>query len=136
MAQVASAYLKCVEPEKVISGMAQGWDQVFARAAVRLSIPFIAAVPFADQPNPWPLQAREAYFALLAKAQRVEIIDPVGAMNINAAMQKRNEWMVDHCDRLAALWDGSFGGTHNCLVYARRVGRPIDNLWTDYEALL
>lgn len=40
-----------------------------------------------------------------------------------------NEWMVDRAGRIAALWDGSWGGTFNCLNYARRRGVPIDNLW-------
>jgi hypothetical protein len=41
--------------------------------------------------------------------------------------------MVDHGTRVAALWDGSSGGTGNCIRYARRVGRPFDNLWLDWQ---
>ncbi|WP_188052008.1 hypothetical protein [Azospirillum sp. Sh1] len=48
-------------------------------------------------------------------------------------MNTRNEWMVDHSDRLLALWDGSQGGTANCVRYARGLGRPIDNLWSEWE---
>ena len=35
----------------------------------------------------------------------------------SAAMQVRNEWMADHCDVLLALWNGTPGGTANCLRY-------------------
>ena len=45
-------------------------------------------------------------------------------------MQKRNEWMADKATRIVALWDGSPGGTANCIAYASKIGRPIDNLWT------
>jgi nucleoside 2-deoxyribosyltransferase len=40
-------------------------------------------------------------------------------------MQDRNIWMVDHCDALIAVWDGTSGGTANCVGYAKRVGKPI-----------
>lgn len=33
--------------------------------------------------------------------------------------------MVDRCDRLIAVWDGSNGGTGNCVKYAKEVGKPI-----------
>lgn len=45
------------------------------------------------------------------------------------AMQIRNEWIVDRADRIIALWDGSFGGTHNCITYANKRKVPVDNLW-------
>lgn len=34
-------------------------------------------------------------------------------------MQTRNEAMVDAADELWALWDGSSGGTKNCIDYAK-----------------
>jgi uncharacterized phage-like protein YoqJ len=40
-------------------------------------------------------------------------------------MQDRNIWMVDHCDALIAVWDGTSGGTANCVRYAQKVGKPI-----------
>jgi uncharacterized phage-like protein YoqJ len=43
-------------------------------------------------------------------------------------LQKRNEWMVDHCDLLIAVWDGSEGGTANCVRYARHHERQIKRL--------
>jgi uncharacterized phage-like protein YoqJ len=39
-------------------------------------------------------------------------------------MQVRNEWMVDHCNDLLAVWDGSDGGTGNCVRYAQRILEP------------
>jgi uncharacterized phage-like protein YoqJ len=50
-------------------------------------------------------------------------------------MQVRNEWMIDRCDVLLALWDGSRGGTANCCWCAKRVERPIENLWGEWLRL-
>jgi uncharacterized phage-like protein YoqJ len=40
-------------------------------------------------------------------------------------MQDRNKWMVDHCDALVAIWNGTSGGTANCVKYALSVNKPI-----------
>ena len=41
-------------------------------------------------------------------------------------MQVRNKWIVDHCDKLLACYDGtSVGGTLNCIKYAKNVGKDI-----------
>ena len=118
-------------PTVIISGMALGWDQALARAAIILEIPFIAAIPFNGQETAWPYPARLHYKNLLAKAWKVEVVSP-GAY---AAwkMQKRNEWMVERCNILLALWDGSTGGTKNCIDYAQSLSRPIEPLWSRWE---
>ena len=38
-------------------------------------------------------------------------------------MQARNKIIVNHCDTLIALWDGTKGGTYNCIDYAMKTGR-------------
>ena len=40
-------------------------------------------------------------------------------------MQTRNEWMVNHCDKLIAVWNGSDGGTGNCVNYAKSINKEI-----------
>lgn len=40
-------------------------------------------------------------------------------------MQKRNEYIVDHSDKVIAVWDGSKSGTKNCIDYAKKVGKDI-----------
>ena len=124
--RLAFGYLQQERPERVIVGMALGWDQAVAEAALELGIPFTAAIPFEGQERRWPPESRGRYARLIEHAAAVEIVcDYPGAK----AMQRRNEWMVDRADKILALWDGSWGGTFNCVQYARRVGRPIDNLW-------
>jgi uncharacterized phage-like protein YoqJ len=119
-----SKALKKFEPEKVISGMALGVDQVGAMVAHRLGIPFIAAIPFEGQEKMWPEKSQRTYQALLNKASEVVIVSPGGyAAN---KMQIRNEWMVNHCDLLIGVWNGDqSGGTYNCLEYAKSVGKEI-----------
>ena len=113
-------------PEKVVSGMAIGIDQDFVSVCLDLRIPFIAAVPFQGQESEWPLASQRLYFALLDKAEHVEYVSAPGYEPWK--MQKRNEWMVDWIGedgRLLAIWDGSPGGTGNCVRYADRLGRMI-----------
>lgn len=128
---LATEYLAQTRPDKVIVGMALGWDQAVAGAAVATGVPFVAAIPFEGQERIWPAEAQERYQRLLDAAESVEVITvgQVFGQQVNAAMQARNEWMVDRADRIVALWDGSWGGTMNCVRYAEKRGVPIDNLW-------
>lgn len=125
-----SSYLRDTKPEKVISGMAIGADMLWAEAAVNLQIPLIAAVPFVGQESKWPSVSQDRYKLLLAKAAEVVIVCEGGYASWK--MQKRNEWMVDHSDVLLAVWDGSSGGTGNCVAYARspaaKAGYIIDRI--------
>lgn len=118
--------LQRVAPSKVISGMALGWDQALAQAALDLGIPLIAAVPFEGFGQKWPKSSQYRCTALLCRAAEVATVSPYPG---TAALHRRNEWMVDRCDLLLALWDGSWGGTFNCIQYARKVSHPIEFLW-------
>lgn len=130
---LATEYLHQHQPDKVISGMALGWDQALAGAAVALGIPFIAAVPFPGQHKRWPAEAQERYERLLSAAESVHRICAseqfLSQRQVNDFMRYRNQWMVDNCDRVVALWNGSWGGTMGTVDYARSKGVPIDNLW-------
>lgn len=128
----AAERLLHLAPDEVITGMALGWDQAVAAACVLLDIPFTAAVPFRGQENLWPTEARKRYHLLLGRAKGIAYVCDEFVPRVKA-MQIRNEWMVDRADRVAALWDGSFGGTHNCIVYAKKVGVPVVNLWSKWE---
>ena len=125
--------LEHLQPTKLISGMALGWDQALARACVELNIPFIAAVPFAGQETVWPAASQREYRELCDAASDFIIVSPGGYSA--AKMQIRNEWMVDHCDRVLALWDGSPGGTRNCVDYAKTVNKPISNAWKCFQRM-
>lgn len=40
-------------------------------------------------------------------------------------MQNRNKKMVDACDKLIAIFDGTNGGTANCVNYAKYINKEI-----------
>ncbi|RVC70408.1 DUF1273 family protein [Mesorhizobium sp. M00.F.Ca.ET.038.03.1.1] len=127
---LAVSYLTIERPARAISGMALGWDEAFAEGATDLGIPFIAAVPFEGHDSRWPPESRRRFARLVSKAAEVHIVSDIPGAR---AMQQRNEWMVDRADKLCALWDGTFGGTFNCLRYAKKIGRPVENLWSQWE---
>ena len=79
--------------ELVITGMALGWDQAVAEAAMQLDIPFLAAVPFEGQESRWLEESREHYDHLLRHAIEVKVVSPGGYSAFS--MHVRNEWMVD-----------------------------------------
>jgi uncharacterized phage-like protein YoqJ len=127
---IASDALVTHQASTVISGMALGWDMAVAEAAINLDIPFHAYIPFAGQELVWPMSSKLVYNSLLRKAQQV-IICSEGDFS-KRAMQIRNERMVDNCDMLIALWDGSNGGTANCLMYATQMHRRYINYWSQF----
>jgi uncharacterized phage-like protein YoqJ len=119
--------LKALNPDKVITGMALGVDQWAANIAHKLNIPFIAAVPFKDQESRWPQKSQKIYAKLIGLASEVIIVSP-GTYSYEK-MQIRNKWMVDNCNKLIAVWDGTTGGTGNCVEYAKSVKNDEDIIY-------
>lgn len=132
LTEYAVYILSSYKPKKVIVGMAMGWDMALAHACVRLGIPFIAAIPFKGQELRWRPAVQKIYHELLSKAIEVVVVCEGGYHPFK--MNKRNEWMVDHCTRLLALWNGSPGGTDNCIRYAKKVERNWINVWPGWES--
>ena len=112
-----------VRPDQIISGMALGIDQLAAQIAIDLNIPFIAAIPFIGQENKWPAVSQKHYNELLKYASKVVVVSE-GGYNARK-MQIRNEWMVNESDKVIAVWDGSDGGTANCVRYAQNIGKEV-----------
>lgn len=113
-----------------ISGMALGWDQAVARAALRLGFTFTAAIPFFGQESKWPKSSQREYRDLIHQAK--EVVTVSDGRYAPWKMQVRNEWMVDRADVVLALWDGSNGGTANCVRYAEKNDANIINVWKDW----
>jgi uncharacterized phage-like protein YoqJ len=132
LVKIAKHWLEMNKPTRVISGMALGWDQALATAAVEVDIPFVAAVPFNSQENTWPDSAKIKYSELLKKATEIFVLSDTYSIN---AMHYRNAWMVDHSHVMLALWDGSIGGTSNCIRYAQSKDKHIINLYNIYKSI-
>lgn len=115
-----------------ISGMALGADQIFAQAVLDMTnagfhgIRLIAAIPFVGQESKWPPKSQEKYKELLNQVSHIEIVSSGGYSP--EKMQTRNIWMVDRSHIVLAVWDGSSGGTKNCVNYAIKQRKTILHL--------
>ncbi len=120
--------LKENECEVAISGMALGVDTVFALAVLELKdedypIKLHCAIPCKNHSCKWIKESRDLYDDILSKADIVKLVSEEEYRPW--LMQKRNEYMVDLADKVIAVWDGSKGGTGNCVKYADKVGKEI-----------
>ena len=109
---------------KVISGMALGFDQLLLEEALAQNIKAVAAVPCLNQEQIWPQESQKRYHELINHPLvEKKIVTQTGYTS--KVMQVRNIWMVDNCDVLLAVWDGSSGGTANCVRYAESQKKSI-----------
>ena len=118
-------YLTEFRPDEAISGMADGFDMEAALCCLELDIPLTCAVPFKGH-HSWT--APEVYDFILKAASRVVYVSQ-DVYKGPWQLQERNVWMVDNATRLATCWDGTTGGTANCIRYAKKVGRKMDLIW-------
>jgi uncharacterized phage-like protein YoqJ len=128
----ALASICSAEPDLIITGMAVGWDQAVAAGAARLGIPFIAAVPFPGQADPWPDRARRHYEDLLTQAAEVVEVTserPYSQKLVTKAMHTRNQFIVDRANQILALYNGGGGGTGHCIKRAQIAKVPVTNVW-------
>ena len=86
------------KPEKCITGMACGFDMMGAKACIELGIPFVAAIPFANQEAFFPPKDVILYNILLKSAHEIHFVD--SGIFANYKYQKRNEWICNNCDEL------------------------------------
>lgn len=115
-----------------LSGMALGVDQDYVHVLLDLSLDFEAFIPFIGQESSWPMKSQLEYKNLLSKANIIVDCEKLSYSyqdrtysGICRLMQNRNEIMVKSCDLLLAFWDGSPGGTANCVNYAKSIKKEI-----------
>lgn len=122
-----------LRPRVVISGMALGWDQALAHAALERRVELWAYVPFEGQESRWPRRAQREYHGILRAAAKTKIISAGGYSP--EAMHARNAAMVEDADKMLALYDGKRGGgTFDCLLLARDLGVPVHHLWQSWQS--
>ena len=114
---------------RCITGMALGVDQLFAKAAMKAKeqgadVIIHAAIPCYNQDSKWSYEAKNVYKEILRACDETYIVHR-GSYN-SFCMQKRNIYMVDLCNELIAIWDGTNGGTGNCVKYAKQTDRKIN----------
>jgi hypothetical protein len=114
-----------------LSCLADGADQVFARAVTDLGGTLEAVIPAAEYREGLPADSRPGFDDLLAKAAAVQRL-PFTQSTPDAHMAA-SRLMVDEADELYAVWDGkparSYGGTADVVAYARERGIPVRVIW-------
>lgn len=119
-------------PDRVIIGGAQGWDTALGLACIKLKIPYQVAIPFEGQEDRWPVDSKFIYSQLIKNAESTVIICDSGYSKY--AFLKRDEYMVDNCTEVLALWDGSpKGGTWHTVNYANKLGKLVRNFWLEWS---
>lgn len=112
------------KPTQLISGMALGIDTLWAELAIENNIPLLAALPCQNQDKMWPQKSKLIYKDILDNPLTTSHLVTDCEYNVKC-MQDRDIYMVDNCDLLIAVWDGTSGGTSNCVGYANSVDKKI-----------
>ena len=105
-----------------ISGMARGVDIWAAQIVLKERsknnrIHLIAAPPYEGFESRWSKSWQDQYNFILQYADLTRFICKGYSM---ASFQIRNEWMVDHSNRVIAAYNGEAGGTRNTIEYAKK----------------
>lgn len=109
-----------------LCGMARGCDVYFAEAVLELGLRLEGYLPCPSQSDRWPQADRKRQTRLLLDCAAVHMVEPRYS---HGCMLRRNRAMVERCDALLTVFDGSPGGTRAAIDYARRLGKPVTGLW-------
>ncbi|MFF5293026.1 hypothetical protein [Paractinoplanes globisporus] len=116
-----------------LSCLADGADQIFARAVVDLGGKLEIFVPASHYRESLPSQALDEYDELMSYAVKVHNLDHVDSTSeshMEASVQ-----MLQHADLLFAVWDGlparGFGGTADVVAHAEAIGVMVTVIWPD-----
>lgn len=114
-----------------VTGMALGIDMWAARLVLALKqkyphIQLHAYVPCQRQYSKWLQESVDEWHSIIEQADLVHYV--TDAPYDNGCMQRRNVAMVNASDLVIAVWDGTPGGTGNCVRSAKAKGRPIAKL--------
>lgn len=117
-------------PIECISGMALGVDTIFANSVLRIKTEFtsliklVAAIPCLHQETLWSNNDKIRYRNIISLADEVVYVskEPYS----KGCMNKRNQYMVDRCNILLAIWNGdNTGGTADAIRRAEKADKEI-----------
>jgi hypothetical protein len=114
-----------------ISCLADGADQIFARAVIDLGGTLEAVIPAEKYRESLPAEAHAEYDNLLSQAvavHRLPFVESTSESHMAAS-----KLMIDGADELFAVWDGKpargYGGTADVVAYARDHQTPVEIVW-------
>jgi len=141
--------INCTEPNinnfKFIFGAALGIDQMAFEICYDLKystlkfnpckIELELAIPFEKQPSKWfNKEDIDRFYTHQQQADIITHVDMIEGYEYKgvsegeyhpAKMQIRNKFMVNNSDIVIAVWNGSKGGTANCVNYAKKQDKEI-----------
>lgn len=119
-----------------VSCLADGADQLFARAVVDAGGRLVVVIPAEQYRDCLPAEAYREYDDLLgaaAEVVRLPFVESNSESHMAASVA-----MLDRIDRLVAVWDGKpargYGGTADVVDEARRRGLDVVVLWPEGAA--
>lgn len=127
------------EPLTFLSGMAMGFDMVAAEAVIEAreadhSIKLWCIIPYTDQAKFFDAENRSRHFKILEAADKVTTLQ---SDYTPEAFHRRNDFLVEQCDRVIAYWNGKRGsGTYYTVRIARKALIPTDNLYPGQQLSL
>lgn len=114
-----------------LSILADGADQIFARAVIDLGGTLEAFIPAEEYQAGLPAEAHAEYDNLLKRAVAVHVLPFVESTS--ESHMAASKLMVNEADELYAVWDGEpargYGGTADVVAYARDHDTPVDVIW-------
>lgn len=114
-----------------ISGMARGIDMwaaeiVLEERANNPEIALFCASPFEGFEKRWSFEERERYNYIMNNADQKYFVSEHYS---KSCFQIRNQFMVDHSQRVIAAYNGEPGGTRNTINYANKKGIEVINIF-------
>ncbi|MER6824409.1 hypothetical protein ABT352_00230 [Streptosporangium sp. NPDC000563] len=128
---IRSLLTEYTPPLTGLSCLADGADQIFARAVIDLGGTLEVVTPARRYREGLPAEAHQEYDALLARAEQDHTMDFIESTAESHMAASR--FMLDHADELLAVWDGKpargYGGTADVVAEARERGLRIHVIW-------
>ena len=119
----------------LISPLAEGSDRLIAqRALLRVNTALVVPMPMPEEEYMEDFQLDNSdceFLDLMGKAAQIVRFPPQPSRS--AAYEAANQYVLEHCDVLIALWDGESalgdGGTGAIVAQARQIHRPLYWIW-------
>jgi hypothetical protein len=116
-----------------ISCLADGADQLFARAVLDAGGSLEVIVPATKYRDGLPPESHAEYDRLIERARSVERLDHLDSTQ--QAHMDASRVMLERADMLLAVWDGKpargYGGTADVVQLARDMRKPVVVVWPE-----
>lgn len=111
-----------------ISGMALGIDMICAEIVLEFkkkhnNVILECAIPCISQDKKWSNTQQKRYRDILLNADVVHYVSK--GEYTNNCMNNRNKYMVEQCNVVIAVWNGTPSGTGNTIQMAKSIGKKI-----------